>query len=422
MLSDISPTAVSTPASELSTNLLSQLRSAAECDSFDVDTAPFGLGVDDDANLATEEFLDICYDSDRTDFRESPSPSVRKPRKVIKRTAGAVSRHFKSQTQSNISRPPVRRLNFGNKLKKQAAKKAKKSATAQSLEDLAKIESAPSHNWDEDERELLCVLNRWYCGRNCAAELYIFAKVFNSITGLDILSKRVRIQFENHLRVFGAEAYPVFGRVFAIPFNDPEGRYAEIRALIEAEAVNLGLELQKREFEAVVRSGTAKFAKSPKTRKFYKSLVRRASQGAVWLENQDVVYEDATQPVQSILTMGMAVCVPAEEDWEIVTDAEQGPAPVTGRSLTPAVDSIEIQKIAHNRPHLVFRVWDAANRTKFIDGGFVAQTFVDWPRPFPAPIALDDPSEAGKIFTVLHLSKQGDTPVYISTASVSSAC
>ncbi|KAF3046256.1 hypothetical protein E8E11_008418 [Didymella keratinophila] len=417
VLSDVSPAAKLTPESSVGSDFLFQLMEAAHSNFTRSDIPYITTATDSDAIATTEDFLSTCHDSDRTDFRESPSPSMRKPKKVLKRKTGAVSRHFKRQTQLNILQPPMRRLNFGNKLKKQASKKGKKSAYAQSLEDLANIESAPSHNWDEDERELLCVLNRWYCGRDRAAELDIFAKVFNSITGLDILPKRVRIQFENHLRLYGAEAYPVFGRVFSTPFDDPEGRYAKIRDLIEAEAVTLGLELQQREFEVVVRSGTAKFAKSPKTRKFYKSLVRRASQGAVRQANQDVVYEEATRSSVSVPTISGAVCVPTEGDLEILTNVEESTASVAHQRATPVLESVGMPEAASTRPHLTFRVWDAANRTKFIDGSFVAQTFVDWPRPFPAPIALEDPSEAGKILTVLHLSRQGDTPVYISTAS-----
>jgi hypothetical protein len=422
MLFDISPVARLTPVSSVSSDILFQLMEAAESNS----TQPTSLcaatatATDTGAIQATENFLEICSESDRTDFQESPSPTLRKSKKVTNRTTGAASRHFKRQAQSSAIQPPIRRLNFGNRLKKQAAKKAKKakkSADAQSLEDLARMERAPSHNWDDDERGLLCVLNRWYCGRDRTAELDLFAKLFNSITGLDIPPKRVRVQFENHLRLYGAEAYPVFGRVFAVPFNDPEGEYAEIRALIEAEAVSLSLDLQQRRVESMARSGTAKFAKSPKTREFYKSLVRRASQEAVWQTSQ---VEDVMQSSHSIMEMSMAIRIPADEDWEVITDAEESPAAVVEQSSTLVVNSIEVPEFVPTRPHLTFRVWDAANRTKFIDGGFVAQTFVDWPRPFPAPIALDDPSEAGKILTVLHLSKQGDTPVYISTASVSS--
>lgn len=419
MLFDVSPEAMSTPRSSVSSDIYSQLMEAADSNVTRPSSSDLLTATDEDAILVTENFLNVCSDSERTDFRESPSPSVRKPKKVMKRTAGAVSRHFRRQMQSNPFEPPVRRLNFGNRLKKQANKKEKKSANAQSLHDLATIENAPSHIWDEDERELLCVLNRWYCGRDRTAELDIFSKVFNSITGLDIPAKRVRVQFENHLRLYGPEAYPVFGRVFSVPFDDPEDHYAEIRGLIEAEAATLNLELQQREFEAVVRSGTAKFAKSPKTRRVYKSLVRRASQEAVRQERQGVAHEDATISSVSATTISRAIRLPVEEDWEIFTDVEGTAGSVIQQSATYVLQSIESPGSAPTRPHLTFRVWDAANRTEFVDGGFVAQTFVDWPRPFLAPIALDDPSGAAKIFTVLHLSKQGDTPVYISTASVS---
>src|SRR5690348_1370424 len=88
MLFDISPTALSTPESEISLDLLSQLRSAAGCESPNPYTPSSENSADDNAALATEKFLNICDESDRTDFRESPSPSVRKPKNVARRTTG----------------------------------------------------------------------------------------------------------------------------------------------------------------------------------------------------------------------------------------------------------------------------------------------------------------------------------------------
>ena len=352
------------------------------------------------------------YDSDRTDFLLTCDfPSLRKSKPALKRSTGAKNRHFKKKTQFESKLPPIRRLNFGSTLKKRHVKNTKKSANAQSLDNLRNIERSPSHRWDEDEREFLCVMNRWYCATDRATELTIFAEVFNSITGLALRPRIIRNQYEGHLRLYGGEAYREFGRVFLVPFDDPEGRYAEIRALIEAEAEALGLDLQKRQTDSKFPSGMAKFAKSSKTRTTYKSLVTRVSQEAEWDAARAAVPMDASMTARSIATMSMAVKMPSEEEWEIVTDAEASPK--------PSAYNEEVPRSAFTKPHLTFRVWDEANRTKFIDGGFVAQTFLDWPRPLPAPIAPDDPSQAGRILMVLHLSKQGDTPVFISTASVS---
>ncbi|KAF1933924.1 uncharacterized protein M421DRAFT_105 [Didymella exigua CBS 183.55] len=397
-----SATRLLTPVSSVSPDIVLQLIEAAESASTLSNEPCIATTTD-----STEDFLDICYDSERTDFQESPSPTIRKAKKVTKCATGAVSRHFKAKARSSATQPPIRRPDFGNRLdcKKQATKKPK-SAYAQSLQDLADIESPPPHNWDDNERELLCILNRWYCGQDRTEELRIFAKIFNSITKLDIPSKRVRAQFENHLRLYGEEAYPVFSRVFSVPFNDPEDSYAELRALVEAEATALNLDLKQRQGDSIVRSGTAKFAKSLKTRTYYQFLVQRVSEEEEWQANQVAMTGNRIEAPPSLTTMSMAVSMPSEEDWKILTDFEQSP-------------TLKVPEPPPLRPHLTFRVWDAKNRTKFIDGSFVAQAFFenDWPRPFPAPIALDDPSEVGKILTVLHLSKEGDTPVYISTAA-----
>lgn len=193
-----------------------------------------------------------------------------------------------------------------------------------------------------------------------------------------------------------------------MPFNDPERRYAEIRCLIETEAYSLGIELRRRQVDLIVLSGRAEFANSPKTRDIYNGLVRRATQRAA---ARDAIAKDYVVLPPSSSAIGMAVREDFQDDWEIVTDIDDSPCHVLEVSKNLRHPSV--------RPHLTFRVWDDRNKTRFIDGSFVAQAFVDWPRPFPAPIALDEPSQAGKILTSLHLSKEGNTPVYISTASVS---
>lgn len=397
LLAEAMSTAMSTLESSASTDLLAQLITAATGECLSPNTVPA-----ESPSSETPKFIEDY--SNET----SPSPSERKTQHKRTSATGKTSHHFQRKTQLLTRKPLARRLDFGVIRREQAAKVVKRSLNAQALEELRKIERSPSHRWDDDERELLCILNRWYCGASRAAELTVFSKTFNAITGLDLKPRILRSQFESHLRLYGAAAFPVFGRVFAVPFDDPEGRYAQIRTLIEQEAQTLQLDLRRRHSNACIPSGMAKYAKSPLTRSTYEFLVRKKSQEA----RQEAGRVSATECVstipRSIVNTSMPVQFLPKEDEEVIADIEPSPPSVR---QGPAVREA--------RPHLAFRVWDTANRTKFIDGNFVADAFLAWPRPFPSPIALDDASECGKILAVLHLSKRGDTPVFISTASVS---
>lgn len=403
--------ALSTPKSSPIRDIFSQLRDASGSTNTISDIAsPFNS----EKPSAFDEDVDTGYSSDRTDFQEdSQSPCIRKAATSRLRNTGALSHHFRESRTLN-SHDLVRRKLFSmdrNKNTKLPVTRVKKSANALSLENLRNLERAPSHQWDSDERELLCVLNRWYCAADRFTELSVFATIWNSITGLGLRSHVIRNQFECHLRLYGGNAYPEYGRVFSTPFDDPQGRYTKIRALIEMKAKDLGLDLQRPVTDTKFVSGRAKFAKSPKTRSIYRSLVRRASQEAKRENAQASMQRDVSNTARSIMTTAMGIRPHINDDWEVITDIENSPKSniSSAKSATPTP----------TKPHLTFRVWDSSNRTKFIDGNFVAQTFVDWPRPFPPPIHLDDPSHAGRILTVLHLSKEGDTPVFISTASVS---
>ncbi|KAF3004210.1 hypothetical protein E8E13_006886 [Curvularia kusanoi] len=240
-----------------------------------------------------------------------------------------------SKTMSKM--PPIRRLDLGKGNKKSRTKG--ESFGKMSLDNLRDIERSPSHRWDQDERELLCIINRWYHVKHRPTELVTYAKIFNSITGLNIKPLRVRAQFETHITLYGGEAYPEYSRVFATPFEDPHGRYTEIRSLIEDEAKTLGLGLEKRQHEYVRPSGRAKFAKSPETRKIFRSLVRRAA------------HNKQAETGQVYSTEGY-------DDWEIITDAETSPVPANIAAPIPGFTT--------EKPHLTFRVWDIANRTKFV--------------------------------------------------------
>ncbi|KAF1366092.1 hypothetical protein EJ07DRAFT_82101, partial [Lizonia empirigonia] len=267
------------------------------------------------------------------------------------------------------------------------------------------LERTPPHNYTSDERELLCILNRFYHSEDVRA----IPKVFNAIVGLELKHQTIKNYFENHMCLFGPESFRVFSRTLSVPFDNPQGHYADILGTIDQTANNLNLNLRRRSVDPEFVSGKATKSTSPQIRKNYTALVERAQQEERDETANTLIVEEVAAAMQSIGVMSRALKIPFQDNDEFITDAEQSPGCM--------LNSIEPPRISSSNPHLTFRVWDSANRTKFIDGNFVAQTFVDWPHPFPAPIPLKDPSNAGKILTVLHLSKEGNTPVYISTTS-----
>ncbi|KAH6620467.1 hypothetical protein C7974DRAFT_234773 [Boeremia exigua] len=396
-------------------SFLSQLIAAAGSDLLESSTPDPVSSSSRISEVSTEDYVHVGYESDRTDFQEvTPCPSVRKIAHKRATVTRRTSQHFQRQKSQRKYQGVVRSLDFGARNKKRPTKSTSRSANMQALEDLRVLERAPSHSWDQDERELLCILNRWYCAPDRTTELEMFAKLFNSITGLGLRPHIIRNQYECHLLLYGGLCFREYGRVYGVPFDDPEGRYTEIRNVLEEEIKSSGLDLRRRKTEEFVASGKAKYAKSPVTRRIYKSLVKKARQEEKVGAHQTSGRGHASTDSQSFATIGRAIRAPTDEEWEIISHASTSPEPITEyvqEITTPTPVSVTA------RPHLAFRVWDAANRTKFINGRFVAQCFVNWPSPLPAPIALDDSSEAGKILTLLHLSKQGATPVYISTAS-----
>jgi hypothetical protein len=410
-----------------SSDLFSQLVAAAACESSVPDLRQSGSSQLSSTSTLTEDFVFVDYDSENTDFQqESPCPTVvhNNARQKRKSAFGKTSHHFQRNPQHSGTKSPVRRLSFASELKKQLAKRttrsksvqAPKSENAQALDRLRSVERTPRRIWDEDERELLCIINRWYCAKDHTTELTVFSKIFNAVTGLDLDSRKIGIQF-THIRYYGGDAYHSFRRVFAVPFDDPMGQYAAIRALIESTADTHCLDLQRRQSEPDIQSGMARYADSPKTRKFYLNLVQKASQ------DDDSVREShqiSAKP-RSITSMAMALQLPEDDNLEIITDTESSPISSHNSAQVHNLNPAQVHDLATVKPHLAFRVWDAASRTRFIDGGFLANTFLGWPLPLPSPppIALDDPTQSFKIYSSLHLSQKGGLPVFISTASVS---
>ncbi|EMD90035.1 hypothetical protein COCC4DRAFT_93780, partial [Bipolaris maydis ATCC 48331] len=285
-----------------------------------------------------------------------------------------------------------------------------------SLAVLQRIERAPSHLWDEDQRELLTILYRWYDN----SDPTILPRVFNDVTGLELRVSVVRHQFESHVLLYGGRAFPEYARVMAIPFHDPEGRYNAIRGIIEETAADLGIGLQRRETEIVFDSGTARWAKSPRTRRTYRSMVRRAAQkekekSQISRFNQPVILpsDQPEIPISECLLGNVALSTDNqdEEKWSDVENPS--PRTVLVEELRSSIEPIK-RKIA-------FRVWDKNSRTVFSkEDGFVSQAFTIWRGEYPLPFTPDGEGRAAlKLLTNLHLCLKGGASTFVSLSTSS---
>jgi hypothetical protein len=192
------------------------------------------------------------------------------------------------------------------------------SAHASSVAYLQSMEKAPRHSWTEADRELLCVLYRWYDD----SEALNITKVFNSIADLNLKVRVIHGQFHSCIRLYGGEAYPEYGRVYAVPFYDPEGHYSDICNVVEATARDLNVNLQRRQVERKLDSGWAEFAESPRTRRWYEDRVQQAR------KEQEEATREISIAVQSspyaCSLGGMPLILDDEyNEREVLTDLEE---------------------------------------------------------------------------------------------------
>jgi hypothetical protein len=228
-----------------------------------------------------------------------------------------------------------------------------------------------------------------------------FARIYNHAFGQDLSMTKIRDQFENYLRLHGGLAFPVYKAIYAVPFDDPADVYGNVRQNIEATAQSLDIDLRRRQEEATSPSGGARRAKSQKTRRLYKSLVRRASQE----ERSKAVQMQPVEPVMPRRpSLGRTTLVTdTESDMiERFSDTEDSSAPDV--KLPERKDPSE-----DVMPKLGFRVWDEDSKTKFTERGFESAAHLLW-RGDPIPPFNAD-TQLGKaalnLFTNIHLSMSG---------------
>ncbi|KAH3987159.1 hypothetical protein JI435_001940 [Parastagonospora nodorum SN15] len=288
------------------------------------------------SNLDFEDTSTTAYDSDRTDFVDTPdTPCPVKHVESSRRSTGATSHFFHTTKQKKTTLPVRRKLRFGTT-----------SATARprSPHKLGKMglvapEYSPSHRWTYQERDTQ-------------------------------------------------------------------------RNLIETTAANLNIELHRLQKEVNSPSGRAKKARCPKTRKLFRTLVRRASQEEQFMAVRAPTSEETSVP--PLRNGGVTLNNNTSfQDLEYLVDAEDAlePAPLAlGR----------IAETSNSAVQLAFRVFDEYSGTSFKDGQFVAGAFVgvaaksggQLPHPFDP--TTEDGQKAIKITSSAHFNNSGGPSCWIS--------
>jgi hypothetical protein len=234
---------------------------------------------------------------------------------------------FLATQEVRTTAPPVnRRLNFGasNAIRRQHTE------VQYSLNDIDSAERKPRHDWSESERELLCVLYRYYKSDNVDT----IPIVFNHITELDLRHRIIHAQF-HHIRLYGPRAYISYRRVFAAPFHE-KAHYREIRKAIEIKASSLGISLEQRPTECQLKAGMAAFSRSPTIKRQWKTKVRMTSR-----EERKIV---------GCRKNGITSAISLPDEQEVFTDAEDVPRASVG-TVQPMLNA------THNGHHLAFRTW-----------------------------------------------------------------
>ncbi|KAH7073382.1 hypothetical protein FB567DRAFT_633216 [Paraphoma chrysanthemicola] len=352
------------------------------------------------SNLNTQQLsyptttLDTEY-SEATDFLETePTPCPQRKLGRPRKQTGVTSHYFRNTGNLKARRPVRRILDFG----KPTTSSNRSNRTSKTM--AIAPEYSPSHRWTTEEREFLCVLNRWFC--RCPIT---FAQIYNVRFGQDLKIAKVRNQFENYMRLHGEKAFPVFRAVFSVPFDDPDNIYNETRRDIETIAKHLDIDLQLLKEEVPSPTGLAQKAKSIKTRKLYRQLVRKASREG----KAPAVQSPRVDTVRSTLpTMGSMTIGASNETAEILCDTEDS------SQLRPMKDVELVETTSTNsitEPTLGFRVWSTtSSRTRFTEqDGFISEAFASvWKGELPPPFSREgEGAQAIKLLTNWHLSMSG---------------
>jgi hypothetical protein len=158
------------------------------------------------------------------------------------------------------------------------------------------------------------------------------------------------------------------------------GEYKAIRSIIEAAAAELNIELHQLSEEVVSLSGKARFSRSPRIRKAYRSLVKRAK----YTHAQNTTKK--TQYTQAMRLSGFTSRADAPfEAVDLVVDKENDTFLPLPRPMQPLPATLS------PTPSLAFRTWDESSGTSFCEeAGFTAGAVSIWNGHIP-PFRLEDP-------------------------------
>ncbi|KAH7078851.1 hypothetical protein BKA63DRAFT_601110 [Paraphoma chrysanthemicola] len=346
--------------------------------------------------------------SEAIDFVETePTPCPQRKRGRPRKQTGVTSHYFRNTGNLKVQRSVRRILDFGEI---PAIKSNRSSRTSKTMAILP--EYSPSHRWTSEEREFLCVINRWFLRFPVA-----FAQIYNARFGQDLKVAKVRDQFENYMRLHGENAFPVYKAVFSVPFDDPDNVYHETRRNIEIIAKHLDIDLQLLEKEAASPSGQARRAKSASTRRLYRQLVHKASRERNTLAVQSPRVDAVRSPLPT--TGGMTIGT-SDETAELLCDVDD----LSAVAVRPSKDLEPIataSSLEYSEPTLGFRVWsNTSSRTKFTEqDGFVSEAFASvWKGELPPPFSLEGQgAQAIKLLTNWHLSMSaGGVSAWVSVS------
>lgn len=361
---------------------------------------PLGINDARASGLITPD-CESVYESECTDFLPDEATLCPSRRKIqASRLMGRTSPPEETRSRKKRKSPLQRTVLFptlNNKRRKTRSLTENEAA----LNNLRNTEYSPRHNWTPSERELLCILHRFY-----EASPNDLKQVFNAMTSNDLPLRKVRDQFYSHIVYYGDKVYPFYGDVFRCPIDDPSGSYSSIRSLIDNTARRLNIKLDRRMGETVIKSGRAATARCIRIRHRHRELVRKAQRTSQYSSIPEQI-----EPAGQLLFRGRAIESP-RRNAEHLIDPEDG-------SNAAVYNSVNLE-VTSDTPQLAFRAWDEKSRTKYDPRrGFIPQVHTYWNGPVLPP--LNTETEEGRGITLLlsnlHLSFEGDFSTYVSVGT-----
>jgi hypothetical protein len=223
--------------------------------------------------------------------------------------------------------------------------------------------------------------------------------IWNHITGLKVKDSTLVAQF-SELKSYGGQASFDWATVFdSVCFEDPNGRFTEIRHIIESAAEVLKLELHVRAEEKDWQPGSAAKAKSQNKRVKFRSRVKLLARQKQAKARK--IYSADAEPVHLQKLGGHTL--KDDTDFEYLTEIEID-TELSAQSSPPSNFSADLDG------KLAFRVWDAKSRGFFSEEhGFVSEAHRLWRGPYLPP--FDPETEQGRkavaFLTNSHLCMSG---------------